>query len=180
MLQPQQGNVQPPMAQEEEQAPITPEEAENDEQALAIRELFQQGYKAIYEGDAFDNLMESIEGGADPVQAITMLLAGIVNNMIKEGGITDLTILFNVAVALMTDLMASMAEIGKELEPGAGQQIVAQGVQLVLQDNPEMMEAVMKNPQMQQLLQQQGIGSEQPPQAPGVMPKTPQPQGGIQ
>lgn len=141
------------------------------EEADVVKQLFQGGFKAIYEEGQFDTLMTSLEDGGDMVEQVSMLLTTIMDDMIKTGGITDVNILLTVGMMLMTDLLGSLEEVGISGENKEGPKIIAHTVKNVLSSNPEMGQAIMKNPQTQQLMEAEGIkGPQGPPQA-GVMPQ---------
>jgi len=155
------------MEGQEQVAEISQEEL-NKEHNQVIRELFQQAYKSIYSGGSLEELIGKLEEGADPAKAIPMLLTTVMNDMIQNGGVTNVTILFNVGVLLAADIAQTLSEIGMQITPEQMQQIVANTIQGVLLENEEMAKTVMTNPQMQQMLkQQQQASPQQPtPQAP--------------
>ena len=162
--------VEQPMAEEQPMAggEANLEEEMSKETNIAIKELFQAAYKSLYSGGALESMIDKIEEGADPVKSVSLLLTTVMNDMVQKGGVTNLTILFNTGVLLMTDILHTLSEIGIEFDEPAGQEIIGNVVKGVLLQNEEMAKTVMTNPEMAKILEFKNKQEGSP--GPGVRP----------
>ena len=129
-----------------------------DEQLLEqIKELFRESYEIIYNGGKFDALADQAEADGDVVPAVSLLVSSIINSTIKSAGVTDLGVLFGLAIMLIADLLGALEEVGITAESETVMaDIINKTMQQVLIENPTIADEVAKNPEIQDAIAQAG------------------------
>ena len=131
----------------------------SEERLAQVKALFQESYKLIYSGGAFDALSDQAEADGDVVPAVSQLVGSIINSTVKDAGVTDLGVLFGVAIMLMGELLEALQEVNIPNKEGDFELIINKAMMIVLNANPEIAQAVQSNPEIQQAMQAVG-GSE--------------------
>lgn len=145
-----------------------------DEQLVEqMKGLFQEAYSVIYKDGAFDAMADQAEADGDVVPAVSQLVAKLIDSIIKDAGVTDINVLFGVAIMLIADLLSGLQEVGIMAEEDAMQGIINQTMQAVLGNNPAIAQAVAQDPTVKQAIEAAG-GQGAPQGAP-----QPQPQAGV-
>jgi len=135
-----------------------------DEQLLEqIKALFQESYSVIYSDGAFDAMADQAEADGDVVPAVSQLTSTIVNSTIKDAGVTDLSVLFGLAIMLIADMLEALQEVGMVAPDDAMQNIINQTMQMVLGENPAIAQAVAENPDIKGAIQAAGGVQQQAP-----------------
>lgn len=150
-LQPMAGAA---MAAEETTDPVSEE----------VKQLFQQAYQVMYEGGKMDSLIQTVKSGADVKVAVTDFITAIINSFIRDAGIEDMDILFNLGVLLLADILDTLSQAGVDVnsavDQAGGNEIIQNTVQNVLKANPEFAKKVMADPATQEAMA--GMGGGQP------------------
>ena len=146
-----------------------------DEQLLEqIKALFRESYEIIYNGGKFDAMADQAEADGDVVPAVSQLVSTIINSTIKSAGITDLSVLFGLAIMLISDLLGGLEEVGITPESETAMaDIINRTMQQVLGANPTIADEVAKDPNIQDAIAQAGgvTPPEQGAQPQGAVPE---------
>ena len=115
------------------------------EQEGLIKELFQKAYQMIYGEGKFDVLYEHAqEQGA--ATAVPLLVASVMDKIITQGKVTDVSVLFTISVMLVIDLVNALAESGIEATEEDIPAAIESTVSGVLANNPAFAQSIMKDP----------------------------------
>ena len=113
--------------------------------------LFQEAYQVIYAGGKFQVMLEQAQTDGDPVNAVAQLTSSIVNSTIKDAGVKDMTVLYSLAVLLISDLLEGLEQAGIQSQEGQMEAIISTVIQNVLASNPAFAQEVLQSPEMQEL-----------------------------
>jgi len=126
-----------------------------------VQPLFQEAYSAIYVDGAFDSMADQVEAAGDSVMPISQLVSKIIDSTVKDAGVTDLNVLFALAVLLIADLLESLEKVGITSEGVPFDEIINSTMQMVLSTNPDIAALIQQDPAIQEMMSKVG-GQETP------------------
>lgn len=146
------------VSREEEGITDTPE-GEEDVVSEEVKVLFQKAYKHMYEGGQMDELITMINDGGEIIPLVSGMIVAILNSFIKDGGVEDMRVLFNLGVLLMGDILDTLNQSGidvnSQVDEQGSQTLISTVVTKVLTANPEFAEMVKNDPATQEFAQAQ-------------------------
>ncbi|MCP3674065.1 MAG: hypothetical protein GY829_06295 [Gammaproteobacteria bacterium] len=125
----------------------------SSEQMGRFKQLFQVGYNYIDQGENFDALLEHAK--QDPKGAVSTFVSTLATKIIKQTGEKDLMVLMSSMLAVMSNVIDNLRELGIQISDDDMMEIINNSVQQTLGENPEFAQAVKNDPSVMQSFQQE-------------------------